>query len=242
MEISVEERYLRNLNTLSPQDQNTLSGAVVCVIGLGGLGGGVCEMLARTGVGHLIMVDGDSFDISNLNRQLFCQESLIGQSKALAAQKRIQAVNATVKCTVHQSWLDDSNVNQILDGADLVVDCLDSISARFLLQAGARTAGIPLVSGAIAGVAGQVITIYPDDPGFELIYPDEPAYQDPEGKSPVKRGVETQTGNLSFCAMLISAIQVSEAIKVLLGSDHVLRNRLLIVDLFRNSFETVELM
>ncbi len=82
-----KERYDRNYNTFSPKEQKTLGFSKVIVVGLGGLGGGVCEMLARVGVGHLTLIDGDSFEASNLNRQLLSEESLIGVSKAQAAKK-----------------------------------------------------------------------------------------------------------------------------------------------------------
>jgi len=84
-----KERYDRNFNTLSLEEQKKLGASKVVVLGLGGLGGSVCEMLARVGIGHLILIDGDVFDSSNLNRQLLCQEKLIGFPKAKAAEKRI---------------------------------------------------------------------------------------------------------------------------------------------------------
>ena len=90
---AIENRYSRNFETLTPEDQDTLKQARVCILGLGGLGGGVCEMLARIGVGHLTLVDGDVFDATNLNRQLLSREDLIGESKAKAARDRVAAVN-----------------------------------------------------------------------------------------------------------------------------------------------------
>ncbi len=164
------ERYDRNFDTLTRAHQATLASSRVAVLGLGGLGGGVSEMLARTGVGHLTLIDGDVFEPSNLNRQLLCTEDLVGTSKALAAGKRITAVNSSVQVTAVHQYADEGSLYDLIKNDDLVVDCLDSIHTRFLLQAAARKARIPLVAGAIAGVSGQVTVIFPEDKGYELIY------------------------------------------------------------------------
>ncbi|MBU0971168.1 MAG: HesA/MoeB/ThiF family protein [Proteobacteria bacterium] len=227
------QRYDRNFNTFSREDQEILSRSHVAIIGLGGLGGGVCEMLARTGIGILTLVDGDRFDVSNLNRQLLCREDLIGTSKALAAKDRVKAINSSVRVNHWAVAADESNLHTMIEAADLVVDCLDTIESRFLLQAMARKASIPLVSGAIAGVFGQLTVIFPEDPGYELIYG--------KNKDSHPRGIETQTGNISYCALLVAAIQASECVKVLLNRGDILRNKLLIVDLWSNAFDVMGL-
>ncbi|MCF8093033.1 MAG: HesA/MoeB/ThiF family protein [Desulfotignum sp.] len=228
------ERYDRNFDTMTRAQQAKLASSRVAVLGLGGLGGGVGEMLARTGVGHLTLIDGDLFEASNLNRQLFCTEDLLGTSKALAAEKRIRAVNSTVQVTAKAQYAGSANLYDMIKESHLVVDCLDSIHARFMLQEAAQKAQIPLVAGAIAGVTGQVTVIFPEDKGYELIY----------GKKehlPAK-GIESRTGNISYCALLVASIQASESIKVLLGRGEILRNKLLIMELWSNSFEVMDLV
>lgn len=231
-------RYSRNWETLSRADQETLKKAGVAVLGLGGLGGGVCEMLARVGVGRLILADGDQFDITNLNRQLLSREDNIGRSKAQAAKERLAKVNSDVDVRIHPVFAGPETIGEILSGADLVVDCLDTIDARFMAQEAAAAAGIPLVSGAIAGVTGQVTAIYPGDLGFELIYGRR---SDADKKDQDMRGIETRTGNLVHCAALVASLQVSECLKILLGKGWVLRKKLLIVELWTNTFEVMEL-
>lgn len=227
------ERYSRNHNSLSREEQTLLNGSRVSIIGLGGLGGGVVETLARIGVGSLFLVDGDRFDTTNLNRQILSTEALVGHPKAEAARSRVMAVNSDVRVTACNSFLDDSNVDAAVDGADIVIDCLDSVDTRFLLEAACKSAGVPLVSGAIAGTLGQIITIFPEDPGLSLVY----------GERSAKRaeGVENEMGNLSYCAMFVAALQASEAVKVLLNRGELLRNRLLIADLMALSFDIIEL-
>ena len=235
MEISnLKARYDRNFNTLSLEEQQKLGRSKVVVIGLGGLGGSVCEMLARIGVGHLTLIDGDVFEASNLNRQLLCQENLIGFPKAQAAKNRVNAINSEVKVRVFIEYVDESNLYDRIKDADVVMDCLDSIDTRFKLQKAAQKASIPIVSGAIAGVAGQVTTIFPQDKGYELIY----------GKKGRKqsKGVETKTGNMAYCALFVAALQSSECLKLLLDRGDLLRNKLLIAELWTNTFDIMDLV
>ena len=226
-----QDRYLRNQNTLTAIDQKRLYNSRVAIVGLGGLGGGVAEMLARMGVGSLDLLDGDVFEVSNLNRQLFSTEKNMGMPKARAAVKRIKEINSSVRAMGIEDFLKPDNGLKILKGIDLVVDCLDTVGARFLLQDFAKKQGIPMISGAIAGTAGQVMTIFPEDAGLTSIYGSQDEHID--------QGVETETGNLSFCAFFIAAVQASEVVKVLLGKKDLLRERLFIADLMTNSFEIV---
>ena len=164
--------YARNMQSLTPTEQSTLLGARVCVVGQGGLGGGVTEILARQGVGALTLIDGDRFEETNLNRQLLCTESGLGGLKAEAGADRVGRINAAVKVTHHAVFLDASNAAGLMAGADVVVDCLDNLRDRFVLEAAAKAAGIPLVSAAVAGTGGHATTIFPEDPGLRLIYGD----------------------------------------------------------------------
>ena len=101
-----ENRYQRNMNTFTPEENRRMKDFKICVIGCGGLGGHIIEMLARLGVGQITAVDGDVFDETNLNRQLLSKESLIGKEKALAAEDRIREVNSEVRVNpVVAYWL-----------------------------------------------------------------------------------------------------------------------------------------
>lgn len=228
------ERYQRNFNSLSGEDQKKLKGSRVIILGLGGLGGGVLESLARIGVGQLTLVDGDVFEVSNLNRQLLSRESLIGFSKASAAAARVEQINSGVNTKAADTYLEtEQDFYDCIEGHDVAVDCLDTIDARFRLEAAAKKAGIPVVSGAIAGMTGQVTVIFPGDGGFTLIYGDRDQIS--------SRGIEEAAGNISCCALLTASLQASEVVKVLLKRGNILRNKLFISDLWTNSFEVVEL-
>ena len=230
----VPDRYVRNRQTLSTADQLRLLKAKVCIVGLGGLGGFVTELLARIGVGTLTLVDGDLFEDSNLNRQLLSSENRIGTAKAAVAADRVRAVNSAVAVTACREYLDPANADHRLAGHDLAVDCLDNIQTRFTLENAARRAGIPVVSAAVAGTIGQITAIFPEDPGLRLIYGDPQTLTGP-------KGAETTLGTPPPIVALVASIEVSQAVKILLGQTNILRNRLLLVDLDENTFETVHL-
>lgn len=215
-------RYLRNIGTIGIEGQKRLLQATVAVVGAGGLGGGVIELLARMGVGHLIVIDGDDFEDNNLNRQLLSREDLLGYSKAEAARERVASINSAVTVTPYREWLTGENAVKLLAGAEVVVDCLDSLPARFLLEEACRQLAVPMVHGAIGGYMGQVMTIFPGDEGLAVIY-------GPPAGAP-ERGVETRLGNPAATPTMVAAWQVHEVVKVLLGRGQPLRRRLLIMD------------
>jgi molybdopterin-synthase adenylyltransferase len=227
------QRYARNRGTLSGRDQIVLLGSRVCIVGLGGLGGGVTEILTRLGVGPLTLIDGDVFEESNLNRQLLSTVQNLGTSKATAAALRVRQINPSVQTRIHPVFLDAQNAASLLEGAAVVVDCLDSLRTRFVLEKAAKAAGIPLVSAAIAGTYGQITTIFPEDPGLSLIY-------GPEDGVPEK-GAETALGTLPYTALALASLQCSEITKILLNRGSLLRNRLLVLDLMDNAVEVLAL-
>ena len=200
-------RYLRNHDAISEAEQVILAQKRVLVVGCGGLGGYVIECLARIGVGYLRVVDGDVFDETNLNRQLLSSNMNLGRPKTLAAQQRVMAVNPLVEVEAFQTLLIAENAVPLLDGCDVAVDALDNIPSRLVLQQAARSAGIPLVHGAVAGWIGQVCVV---QPGQDLLNSLYPASTDTQGE-------EQETGTLSFTAALTASWQAAETVKLLLG-------------------------
>jgi molybdopterin/thiamine biosynthesis adenylyltransferase len=231
----VPERYARNMKSFSLQDQKTLLESRVTIVGCGGLGGTVAEILARIGVGNLVLIDGDAFEESNLNRQLFSTERSIDQSKAAAAEKRLKRVNAAIDVTHHRCHLDDDNAFEMVDGSNVTADCLDNLPTRFTLQTASRTAGIPMVSAAVGGHSGHLTAIFPEDQGLELIF------GDPDEAAAIK-GAEQHLGNLPYTVNTVAALECAEIVKILLQQDSALRNRLLIIDLNDYTFETLRLI
>ena len=218
------ERYLRNHDAISEEEQAFLSTKRVLVVGCGGLGGMVIECLARIGVGYLRVVDGDVFEESNLNRQLLSSTMNLGRPKTLAAQQRVMAVNPLVEVDAVQAELTVENARQLLGECDVAVDCLDNIPARLVLQEAAKEAGIPVVHGAVAGWLGRICVIQPGEDLLNLLYPDPQE----------SRGEEWHTGTLAFSASLTASWQAAETVKLLLGKPG-LRGEILEVDLMTGS-------
>lgn len=227
----MKKRYLRNMKTLSENDMDKLSKSKVCVVGCGGLGGYIIEMLARIGVGHITAIDGDVFDETNLNRQLLSNINNIGFNKAHEAKKRIEIVNPDVVINSVDVMIDDSNAHILLKGHDVIVDALDNISTRKILQKYSAELKIPVVHGAIAGFFGQVTTIYPGDNTLDLLY---------SGDVNFNKGVEKELGNPAFTPALVASIEVAEVIKVLLNKGKPLRKKVLFIDLLNNNFDVLD--
>jgi molybdopterin-synthase adenylyltransferase len=228
----IPERYARNFNAFSSEDQIKLLKSAVAIVGLGGLGGGVTEILARIGVGTLILIDGDIFEDTNLNRQILSSQNNIGISKALAAADRIKQINSSINIVVHKEFLDEHNAPAFFSQAQVIVDCLDNISTRFIVQNAAKKLKKPLVSSAIAGASGQLITIFPEDEGLFLVY----------GDRQFSRGVEKSIGCLPHAVAFLSSMECSEVIKIILKKGSLLRNQLLLVDLDFNTLEIMNLV
>lgn len=229
MEQNSSLRYIKNTNAFSVRDMALIHEKKICVVGCGGLGGHVALTLARFGVQHLTLVDSDVFSISNLNRQCFSNEQNIGKNKATEAQTQISLINSDVNVSVVQEMLTDCNAAEIIAGHDLVMDCLDNITARRTVDRACETLGIPYVHGAIAGFYGQVATVFPGDGHLRRIYPEEREF----------KGLENELGNPPFTPQLVAAIQCSEALKLLCGRGELLRNKMLYIDLYYNNFEEI---
>ena len=229
----VPERYARNMKTFSLQDQTVLLKSRVSVVGLGGLGGAVTEILARAGIGRLNLIDGDTFEDSNLNRQFLSTCNLINTPKAEAAGQRVAMINPSLHVKTHSTFLNEKNGTLLLENSAVTVDCLDNVKTRFILENACRQIGSPLVSAAVAGAAGHITTIFPQDQGLHLIY------GDPE-KAP-QRGAEASLGTVPYSVTLLAALQCAEVIKIILIRDSPLRNKLMVVDLTDGLFEVISL-
>ena len=230
----VPERYARNMKTFSPKDQAILLRSQVSVVGLGGLGGAVTEILARIGIGTLNLIDGDTFEDSNLNRQFLSTHNLITKSKSKAATKRVNEINSSIVVQEHHEFFDEKNAASCIENSDVIVDCLDNPKTRFLLEGASKKVGTPLVSAAVAGVSGHVTSIFPEDLGLRLIYG--------ELDSLKSKGAEATLGCLPQAVTLLAALETSEVVKILLNKGSILRNKLLIIDLMNNTLEVLDLL
>ena len=230
----VPERYVRNMKSYTIKDQATLLKSTVSIVGLGGLGGSVTEILARSGVGTLKLIDGDSFEDSNLNRQFLSRQPLLATSKAEAASQRVKEINSSIDVFHFHEFFSEESGSRLLDGSNVVVDCLDSVYTRQIVEKWAKSLQIPMVSAAVGGSAGHVTTIFPEDPGLELIYGDQ--------LDPSLKGAEASLGCLPQAVTLLASLECSEVFKILLKEGTIARNKLIVVDLQNNSFDVLQLI
>lgn len=228
--MNTPNRYIRNEHMLSPDENRSLHGFRVAVVGCGGLGGYLIEMLARLGIGHLTVIDGDVFEESNLNRQLLSNMANLGRPKAHVAKERIGQINPEVQADARHVLLTSENAESLLTGHDLVCDALDSVLSRKVLQSASEKLGIPLVYAAIAGWYAHVATIMPGDRLLDILYPDDNY-----------KGMETHLGNPSFTPALAASLQVAETLKVLLKRDGILRNKVLMINTLDQVFDIIDL-
>ena len=230
----IPKRYQRNLGVVSPSEQIKLLQSKVAIIGAGGLGGTVLELLVRMGIGELIIADKDIIVDSNLNRQILSTETNLGQSKTEVAVKRVKEINSSIEITGHSVFIDSNNVKKIIEGAEVVVDALDNLPVRFILQQACRELNIPMVHGAIAGFNGQLTTIFPEDKGLELIYG--------LNKDLPEHGSETELGAPTVTPALIASLEAQEVVKILLKRGKLFRNRLLYLDIEEGTMEILKLV
>lgn len=179
------------------------------------------EGLARLGVGRLIIIDPDSFVEHNLNRQVLGTEANLGAFKVEAGKVRVAQINSAVEVIGHATEATAENLLGLLEEADVVVDGLDCLPTRRMLQDVAERLGISMVHGAIGGMIGQVMTILPGDEGLYALYG--------RGEVP-ERGMEVEQGCPTAIPMMVAAWQVQEVLKILLGKGELLRHRMLLMD------------
>ena len=228
----MDNRYIKNLNALTEEDIIKLNKSHVCVVGCGGLGGYILEFMSRIGIEKITAVDGDVFDESNLNRQLLSNSENLGLYKVTEAQKRINLVNPNVNFIGIKNEITEENINTLLPkDVNCIVDAVDNVKTRFLLEEFAWKNNIPLIHGAIGGWYGQVSTIMPGDKTITKIY---------QSKEEPNKEVKSM-GNLPHAASLIASFEVNEVVKLLTNKGDLLTNKLLYIDLKSNSYNTFEI-
>ena len=212
--------------------QECLGRSRALIVGLGGLGSAAAMYLAAAGVGRLILVDFDTVDLSNLQRQIVHRTADIGRLKVESARDTLLALNPLVEVVTVPKALDDTELLERVRQADVVVDASDNLPARLAINAACVRAGVPLVSGAAIRLEGQVLVWRPCGEGacYRCLYRD--AGMNPETCA--------QTGVLAPVVGVIGGIQAVEAIKVLTGLGETLDGRLLLLDAARMEWRTLK--
>ncbi|MGB9964011.1 SAMP-activating enzyme E1 [Halobacterium hubeiense] len=227
------DRYSRHIimDDVGAEGQQRLLDADVLVVGAGGLGAPVIQYLAAAGVGRLRVVDDDEVERSNLQRQIIHADADVGRPKAESAREYVADLNPDVDVDAHVARLDQSNVDEFLDGVDYVVDCSDNFATRYLVNDACVLRGIPFSHAAIYRFEGQAITFEPGSACYRCLFPEAP----PEGTIPDC----ATAGVLGILPGTMGCIQATECVKGLLDYGERLTGRLLFYDAGEMSFETV---
>ena len=216
----MEPRFERNIPALSEKEQALLSGSGVLVVGCGGIGGRVCELLLRAGVGRISLADGDSFCESNFNRQMFCGESSYGLNKAEHLAKTLGVTFLSAEIVPFPVFLDDQTFPRAASGCSVVIDAVDSVRSRLFLEDACAGAGLVLVHGAVHGWSVQAGVVPPGSGILHRLYKNVTEDPSPEGRTVLSPAP-------AFCA----AVQAAETVKLLAGREPSLAGRLLAADL-----------
>ena len=235
--LTVEEvrRYSRHLiiPDVGMIGQKRLKNARVLVIGAGGLGSPALLYLAAAGVGTLGIVEFDTVDESNLQRQIIHGQSDIGRSKAESARDSVREINPLVDVVLHDVRLDNDNVLDIFGQYDLIVDGTDNFATRYLVNDAAVLLGKPYIWGSIYRFEGQVSVFWDEHgPNYRDLYPEPP----PPGMVPSC----AEGGVLGVLCASIGSVMVTEAIKLITGIGEPLLGRLMIYDALEMSYRTVK--
>ncbi|MEY2594016.1 MAG: hypothetical protein RI972_1705 [Pseudomonadota bacterium] len=230
-------RYSRHilLPEVGIQGQERLLSSRALVIGAGGLGSPVALYLAGGGVGHITLVDHDTVDVTNLQRQIAHGQDSVGQPKVASARQRMLQMNPLARIECLQEKADAPRLHELVRRADVVLDCSDNFTTRQAVNAACVAHGVPLVSGAAIGWDGQ-ISVYdtrlPENPCYACVFPPDTTFE------------EVRCATMGVFAPLvgiIGSLQAAEALKLLAGTGSSLAGRLCMLDLRTAQWDEVRL-
>jgi len=228
-------RYSRHI--IMPQvgsvGQRKLIDAKVLIVGAGGLGSPIAIYLTLAGVGAIGIVDFDTVDITNLQRQVLHYDSDVGKPKVQSAVETLNAYNPETKVITHEAPLTSDNAMEIVGDYDIVVNGADNFPARYLVNDAAYLANKPLVDGSILLFDGMATVFMPGEGCYRCLFPTPP----PPGEVPSC----AEAGVLGMLPGMIGTIQATETVKLILGVGESLSGRLLLLDALDMDFRTVKL-
>jgi molybdopterin/thiamine biosynthesis adenylyltransferase len=228
-------RYARHilLDELGIEGQERLLAARVLIVGAGGLGSPAAFYLAAAGVGHLILVDDDVVELSNLQRQILHDMASLGRPKAESGRDALRALNPDVQVEALVERLDEARLRALVSRVDLVLDCCDNFATRHAINRACVASRTPLVSGAGIRFSGQV-SVYdlrdPEAPCYHCLFPEADELEELRCAT---------TGVLGPLVGMVGSIQAAEAIKLITGMGEPLVGRLLTVDALRMQWHTI---
>ncbi len=229
------QRYSRHI--IMPQvgsaGQRKLLEAKVLMVGAGGLGSPISIYLTLAGVGTIGIVDFDTVDVTNLQRQILHQNDDIGRPKVQSARETLLSYNPDVNVVIHEEPLLSDNAMEIISGYDVIINGADNFPARYLVNDAAYLCGKPLVDGSILLFDGQATVYIPGQGCYRCLFPTPP----PPGEVPSC----AEAGVLGVLPGLVGTIQATETVKLIMGLGESLSGRLLIIDAMDMSFRSLKM-
>ncbi|MBR2665522.1 HesA/MoeB/ThiF family protein [Methanobrevibacter sp.] len=210
----------RQMSIVTRSEQERFKDAKITVIGCGGIGGETIEMLARMGIGELVLVDKDAFDLSNLNRQTMASIADLGLDKEAVAAEKVRLINPYVKVTTYNEHVDQSNIDKVIGDSDIVIDALDNVLTRVIVSRKAKEKGIPYIHGAIHGTLGQITVFLPNsDKTYEEMFnlPSLGKELDDETVAALKNVTSGVPPVIGPTPNLIGCLEAMEAYKIITG-------------------------
>jgi len=230
------ERYDRQIrfSRLGEEGQEKLSRARVALVGCGGLGSTLAQCMARAGIAGLTIIDRDGAEISNLHRQfLFDMDDVeSGENKALAAAGKLKKADPAVEIMAKAVELTPANIDELLSGHHLVLDGLDNMDTRYMVNDWCLANRVPWIYGGVLGSSGMVLTVMPEGPCLRCLFPDPKVCAGAPGIPEV--------GIINTLPAHIATIQATEAQKILVGSTELIRD-LRVIDLWTGECKKIPL-
>lgn len=230
------ERYSRHiiLQEVGVKGQKKLLNASVLIIGAGGLGAPAALYLAAAGVGTIGIVDADEVDLSNLQRQVIHTTNDVGKAKVKSAAETMEAINPDVTVKTYRTFVDSSNIMDLIKDYDFIIDGTDNFPAKFLINDACVMAEKPFSHAAIIRFKGQLMTYVPGEgPCYRCVFKNPP----PKDAVPTCK----QAGVIGAMGGVIGSLQAMEAIKYIIGKGDLLTGKLLTYDALKMEFHTIKL-
>ena len=230
------ERYSRHiiLQEVGVKGQKKLLNASVLIIGAGGLGAPAALYLAAAGVGTIGIVDADEVDLSNLQRQVIHTTNDVGKAKVKSAAETMEAINPDVTVKTYRTFVDSTNIMDLIKDYDFIIDGTDNFPAKFLINDACVMAGKPFSHAGIIRFKGQLMTYVPGEgPCYRCVFKDPP----PKDAVPTCK----QAGVIGAMGGVIGSLQAMEAIKYIIGKGELLTGKLLTYDALKMEFHTIKL-
>ena len=229
-------RYSRQimLPEIDAEGQSRLANATVIIIGLGGLGSAASIYLAAAGIGHLVLVDFDTVDLSNLQRQIVHTTADIGRLKVESASDRLLALNPDLKLTLINRVLTETELTDLMQGVDIVIDATDNFDTRFALNRASVQTRTPLVSAAAIRFEAQVSVFDPrnaESPCYRCLYAEDNLVDT----------TCTANGVMAPLLGIVGSIQASEAMKLIMGIGTTLQGKLMLLDILNMEWHQARL-